>query len=705
MALNVRATWLVMPIIVILCILIGAVYTLNKIQVEQSTSGYDYKEELFKEDEVGLVEINVSDAKWQTILDDPTAEEYVEASISINGTTYDNVGIRAKGNSSLTSVANSDSERYSLKLDFAQYNSNQTYYGLEKINLNNNISDTTQMKEFVSYELMEQLGIVTPVHSYVKVMVNGEYYGLMLAVEEIGEAFAKTNYGSTEGYIFKPEGDGSDLAYVSDSISDYAGIFDEVKMNEKTAEKNSNIINMMKEISEGDTSSIDIDQVARYFALNTALVSMDSYQGSFKHNYYLYENGEGEFSVIPWDYNMSFGGFGGGGGGPQGGLGGNNQVDQNTDNAQQNTNQNAAPASGKGMTPPTMEAGQMQQPPSVENNTKSDAQTDTKLANNMPQMNGGQGGMGGGGLMMSSEIITDSNINFSITEPVSGTTVDERPLLKIILEDEEARALYDSYLEKIATEILTEENVQAITSKLGELLLDAVEEDPSKFATTEQFLEGVSGDQSLAEFAKQRSESILKQLSGEIEGVSGAGTSQFGGMDGKMPDFNGEMPNFENMPQMNGENAEDANAAQGANGQQGNRAPPNMNGQQGNVAQPDMDGQQGNAGPPNIDGKQVNGIAQDQQQNSEQAQTNGEQQPDANAEQGVNNAQQNGGMPPGGFGGNNAVGDPANMNVKKDQVSTVPVKQTMTILGVSLGVVLLGILAVLFISKRKYKKG
>ncbi|WP_249664246.1 CotH kinase family protein, partial [Lysinibacillus sp. D4B1_S16] len=51
-----------------------------------------------------------------------------------------------------------------------------------------------------------------------------------------------------------------------------------------------------------------------YFAVNTELVNLDSNQGNMKHTYYLYEQ-NGKFSIIRWDYNMSFGGFGAGGGG------------------------------------------------------------------------------------------------------------------------------------------------------------------------------------------------------------------------------------------------------------------------------------------------------------------------------------------------------------------------------------------------------
>lgn len=599
--MKVRTRWLVIPIVLTVAVVIAAVYGLKYFNVEKSTAGYDYKEQLFNEDELGVVEITVSDSNWNKILNNPTAEEYVEAKVTINGEAYDNVGVRAKGNSSLSSVANSDSERYSLKVDFAQYDTNQTFYGLEKINLNNNFSDTTQMKEFVSYELMEQLGIATPAHSYVKVLVNGEYYGLMLAVEEIGEAFAKTNFGSTEGFIFKPEGDGSDLVYKSDETDDYAGIFDEVKMNKQTAEKNSNIINMMKELSEGDTSSVDIDQIARYFALNTALVSMDSYQGSFKHNYYLYEDENGQFSVIPWDYNMAFGGFGGGGGRPEG------QANVNTDGGRNNKTQTEEPA------------------------------------NNQPQMNGGMGG----GMMLNETIITESNINFSIKEPVSGTTVDARPLLEVILEDEEARELYDGYLEKIAAEILTEQNVLAITTELQDLLQEAIDEDPSKFATTEQFLAGVSGEQSLPEFAKQRGESILKQLAGEIEGVSGAGSGFGGGqggeMNGEMPEMNGQAPpDFEDNGQGN------ANQGRGNRPQRGQLPANGENGAQDR--------------PPEMNGEMPN----------------------------FENMPQMNGMPGQQLGKDAATGNS---------------KQTIIILAASFAAVTIAIVAVLILSRRKYKKG
>ena len=65
----------------------------------------------------------------------------------------------------------------------------------------------------------------------------------------------------------------------------------------------------LKNLSEGNLEeAIDVDEVARYFAVNTVLVNLDHYTGSLKHNYYLMEE-NGLLSMLPWDYNMAFAGF------------------------------------------------------------------------------------------------------------------------------------------------------------------------------------------------------------------------------------------------------------------------------------------------------------------------------------------------------------------------------------------------------------
>ncbi|QPQ37690.1 CotH kinase family protein [Lysinibacillus sp. JNUCC-52] len=145
---------------------------------------------------------------------------------------------------------------------------------------------------------------------------------------------------------------------------------------------------------------------------------------------------------------------------------------------------------------------------------------------------------------MSGDLMADSAINFSVSTPVSGTTLEERPLLNALLSNETYRAKYEGYLEQLATNYLTEDYIQSITNNLAMLLTSYQEADPTKFTTTEQFLEGVSGDNSLPEFAKQRSASILKQLSGELV-VETSATAQ-----GNMAMPNGDTNNEANGNQM-----------------------------------------------------------------------------------------------------------------------------------------------------------
>lgn len=494
-----RIVYLCMVILLLLFVVIYAV--LPNVGIETKNSEFSYENIVFNKNKVTTVDIEIAEEDWADMLENASAEELKQADITVNGKKVENVAIRTKGNLSLRSVVNSDSDRYSLKIDFDYYDDTKSLYGLKKLNLNNNYSDSTLMREYISYELMEQMGLPTPAHSYIYVTVNGEERGLFLGVEAVDETFLANNYGSNDGFLFKPDGTGSDLKYISDDIEDYTGIG--LKTNEGNINQ-SKLVEMLDAINNGGDIEkyIDVDEMLRYFAVNTALVNLDSYQGNMKHNYYLYEQ-NGVFSIIPWDYNMSFGGFGAGGGRIAGGNG-ENQADVTTN----------------------------MEKPVAQNNGQPDQTGD----GGMQQQRGGGVDMGMG---MSGNLINDSAINFSVTTPVSGTTLEERPLLKALLSNDEYRDKYEGYLEELATTYLTEEYVQSITKKLAVLLTTYVEADPTKFSTTEQFLEAVEGENSLPEFAKQRSESILKQLSGEL--VVEASTSSQGNMGMPIPSENGEM--------------------------------------------------------------------------------------------------------------------------------------------------------------------
>ena len=117
----------------------------------------------------------------------------MDCTVIIDGDTFRNVAIRAKGNTSLSSVASYGNNRYSFKIEFDHYDNANTYYGLDKICLNNIIQDNTYMKDYLTYQLMLSYDVNAPLCSYTYITVNGEDWGLYLAVEAVEEAFLQRN--------------------------------------------------------------------------------------------------------------------------------------------------------------------------------------------------------------------------------------------------------------------------------------------------------------------------------------------------------------------------------------------------------------------------------------------------------------------------------------------------------------------------------
>ena len=276
---------------------------------ETSKANDDIATKVFPKDKIIDVKITIDKDDFQSMMDNASAEEIKTASVDYNGIHYDNVGVRTKGNLSLRSVVSmDDSDRYSLKLSFDEYLSSQTHLGISKINLNNGYSDASYMREYLTYELAEQMGLPTPGYSFVNVYVNDELYGFYLAVQQVDEQYLESNFGNSYGALYKGEmtGTGSDLLWIDDKVSSYTGLAQKSKTSNDDI-----LIDMLDELNNGTDYAkyLDVEESLKYVALNVLTNNTDSYIGGNKQNYYLYED-DGVFSVLPWDYNMAFGGLG-----------------------------------------------------------------------------------------------------------------------------------------------------------------------------------------------------------------------------------------------------------------------------------------------------------------------------------------------------------------------------------------------------------
>lgn len=359
----------------------------------------EYESKLFDHSQIISVNIIMDEDDWQDMLDNAASEEYYKCDAVINGTAFYSVGIRPKGNTSLSSIVNDPTtDRYSFKLEFDKYVDGQTCFGLDKLVLNNNYADATNMKEAIVYDMFAYLGADSSLYNYAKISVNGEYWGVYLALEAVEDSFLLRNYGVSNGNLYKPDsmqmggggkdddngnrgnggpggnkpdnmpdsagtspdsgsdgtsestdgsddtqtpaqpvnagdftpperpdGDnggmggpggmsfgssgGCDLNYTDDDLDSYSDIWDaEVTSTKRSDHKR--IVAALKAAAEGTDLEdyLDIDNLLKYMAAHTFSVNLDSLSGNMAHNYYLYENG-GVINLIPWDYNLAFGGM------------------------------------------------------------------------------------------------------------------------------------------------------------------------------------------------------------------------------------------------------------------------------------------------------------------------------------------------------------------------------------------------------------
>lgn len=427
----------------------------------------EYESKLFDTDEVMTVDIEMDEDDWSDMLANVMSEEYYVCNVVINGKRVNNVAIRPKGNTSLSAIVNDpDSDRFSLKLEFDHFVDGQTCYGLDKLILNNNYADSTNMKEAVIYDMYQFIGADASLYNYAEVSVNGEYTGVYLALEGVESSFMLRNYGTQDGELYKPDsmemgggektnssksksdmdfsnfdpknmpgqndsenksrpqggfsmgGSGANLNYTDDDLDSYSTIWDgEITSTGKMDHKR--VVKALKKISEGKNLEkyLDMDNILKYMAVHTFAVNMDSLSGSMAHNYYLYEY-KGQLNMFPWDYNLSFGGM-------------------------------------------------------------------------------SMGGTDGSGV-----------VNDAIDTPFSGTN-----FFDAILEDEEYSAKYHEYLQKLVDEYVNGGRFEEVYNRIRSQINELVKTDPTAFYNYDEY---EAGAEMLYKTIMLRAESVKGQLDGTI---------------------------------------------------------------------------------------------------------------------------------------------------------------------------------------------
>jgi len=502
-----------------------------------------YVESLFSTDRVHTLDIVVEEDDWQEMLDNASDKEYIAASVVLDGNSVKNIGLRTKGNSSLSSIVSSDSDRYSFKIEFDHYQTGQTYYGLDKLALNNIVQDNTYLKDYISYQMMNAFDADSPLCSFIYITVNGEDWGLYLAVEGIEDAYASRNYGSDSGQIYKPDsmnmmgggnGDNGEAREMP-AGNDRRQFRQTVDENAEQQTQETTDASTKQQI--GQTADADVEQQTGQTADENAEQNTAANQ----------DVGDSSERAALSAENQ--GGLGGGrqGGGMGGGSTDVALVYSDDDyDSYSNIFDNAVfdiTDSDKDRLISTLKqlstGENLEEIVNIEEVLRYfvvhnfvlnfDSYTGSMMHNYYLYEKDGMlsmiawdynlafGAFSGGGNSQSGTTSTTALVNFPIDTPVSGTTLEERPLLGKLLENETYLELYHQLFgEFISSYFDSGEFEQMIDSAIA-LISPYVEKDPTAFCTYEEFTEASA---MLKSFCLLRAQSVQGQLDGTIPSTS-----------------------------------------------------------------------------------------------------------------------------------------------------------------------------------------
>lgn len=258
------------------------------------------------------------DAMIQVYLD--TGEkDWIEASVTIDGVTYERVGLKLKGNSSLRSLSEETAENpeelpWLIRLD--KYVDGQNADGTTELVVRGN-SSKTALNEAIALDLLEQAGLASEQAIAVRFSVGGSDETLRLVIENPDEEWMQAELG--DGLLYKAEA-GGDYSYRGDDPAAYAEVFDQEGGEEDYAP----LIDLLQWVSESTDEEfaadlddhLDVESFATYLAFQDLVSNSDDIDGPGNNSYLYYDPDSGVFTVVNWDLNLAFAAMPGGGAGP-----------------------------------------------------------------------------------------------------------------------------------------------------------------------------------------------------------------------------------------------------------------------------------------------------------------------------------------------------------------------------------------------------
>jgi len=273
--------------------------------------------QLFDSKTVGEIKIRIDSRNWSDQLDSMRiyGGGLMDATVTIDGKTYQGAGIRFRGDKSYATGLKRNP--FQIKLDYK--NPDQKHQGYGTVKLSAAVRDPSMIREALFHEIAAKYmpGSKT---SFTKLYINDEYIGIFVNVESLEKQMLERNYGGSGGSVFKA---GVDSRPTNLPASCKLNIFGSLEYETSTDCYKGNfegntgadwneLQEMTRLLSQGSKEVekvLDTDRALWMLALNNVMVNLNSYSGNHSVNYYLYKDGNGKFQPILWDLNLAFGSY------------------------------------------------------------------------------------------------------------------------------------------------------------------------------------------------------------------------------------------------------------------------------------------------------------------------------------------------------------------------------------------------------------
>lgn len=273
---------------------------------------------LFDKNSVGEIKLTLPAKNWVAALDSMRlyGMGMLVGNAVIDGSTFNNVGVRFRGDKSYQ--LGMKRNPFSIKLNHVDSAAN--HQGHAHIKLSSSLRDPSLVREMLFLDVANHY-ITTPLASYTKLYINGEYVGIFVNVESVDRTFATRNFQVATPTVFRP---GVDYPAGKPDPSCKQNIFGSLEYEENIGCYSHNFEmygdpnewTALQELTRqlnGDLrqleNTLDIDNTLWFLALNNVMVNLSSYIGKSSLNYYLFKDNNGRFQIIPWDLNLAFGSF------------------------------------------------------------------------------------------------------------------------------------------------------------------------------------------------------------------------------------------------------------------------------------------------------------------------------------------------------------------------------------------------------------